>query len=84
MKPTCLKGFVMRIGAVQRTFLSPSWSLTRGVVVRHYRLLLNDLSIRIVIRGRKRSIAKEPESDLALCCFSTLFFSLAQWRRHPR
>ena len=62
MKPICLKGFVMGIGAAQRTFLSPfmvshAWRRRSALSVA-----VNDLSIRVFIRGRKSAIAKEGES----------------------
>ena len=74
MKPICLKGFVMGIGAAQRTFLSPfmvshAWRRRSALSVA-----VNDLSIRVVIRGRKSSIAREAESSEGIVLFSPILF----------
>jgi len=64
MKPICLNGFVMGLGAAQRTFL-PLHGVSRVASWSALSVVLNALSIRIVSRGYKSSIAKEPESGLA-------------------
>ena len=84
MKSICLKGFVMGIGAVQSTFLSSfmvshAWRRRSALSVA-----VNDLSIRVVIRDRKSSIAREAESGEGIVLFSHILFSVAQWREQSR
>ena len=84
MKSICLKGFVMGIGGGAEDIpvpfmVSHAWRRRSALSVA-----VNDLSIRVVIRDRKSSIAREAESGEGIVLFSHILFSVAQWREQSR